>query len=104
VFDRGRLGGPRGLLAFVISASDGDREEIQRQVRAQARAQLGLGGLQPVLTVIERRATFACTPGLDRPPMQVAPGFVACGDYIEGDYPGTLEGAVRSGMAAARAL
>jgi squalene-associated FAD-dependent desaturase len=104
VFDRGRLGGPRGLLAFVISASDGDREEIQRQVLAQARTQLGLGGLQPVLTVIERRATFACTPGLDRPPMQVAPDFVACGDYIQGDYPGTLEGAVRSGMAAARAL
>jgi len=26
-FDRGQLGGPKGLLAFVISASSGDREE-----------------------------------------------------------------------------
>ena len=103
-FDRGRLGGPRGLLAFVISASTDDREALQRQVQAQAREQLGQDGLQPILTVIERRATFACTPGLVRPAMRVAPGLVACGDYVEGDYPGTLEGAVRSAIAAAATL
>jgi len=28
-------------------------------------------------------------------------GLLACGDYIEGPYPATLEGAVRSGVAAA---
>jgi hypothetical protein len=103
-FDRGRLGGPRGLLAFVISASTDDREALQRQVQAQAREQLGQDGLRPILTVIERRATFACTPGLVRPPMHIAPGLVACGDYVESDYPGTLEGAVRSAIAAAATL
>lgn len=103
-FDRGQLGGPRGLLAFVISASGDDRELLQRQVTAQAREQLGLNGLQPVLTVMERRATFACTPGLVRPPMQVAPQLMACGDYIDGAYPGTIEGAVRSAIAAAASL
>jgi predicted NAD/FAD-dependent oxidoreductase len=33
--------------------------------------------------------------------MTVAPGLLACGDYIEGPFPATLEGAVRSGVAAA---
>jgi squalene-associated FAD-dependent desaturase len=100
VFDRGQLGGPKGLLAFVVSASEGDRETLQTQVIQQAQAQLGLS-LQAVTTVVDKRATFACTPGLQRPVMNVAPGLLACGDYVEGPYPATLEGAVRSGMAAA---
>ena len=69
---------------------------------AQAADQLGLRDLQPVQTVVEKRATFACTPGLLRPPMAIAPGLWAAGDYIDGPYPATLEGAVRSGLAAAR--
>ena len=101
VFDRGQLGGPVGLLAFVISASTGDRETAQRLALQQARAQLGLQ-LEPVQTVVEKRATFACTPGLRRPGMQIAPGLRACGDYVEGPYPATLEGAVRAGVAAIR--
>jgi squalene-associated FAD-dependent desaturase len=104
VFDRGQLGGPRGLLACVISASSGDREQLQQQVLAQAREQLGQADLQPVLTVVERRATFACVPGLVRPRQAVAPGLLACGDYVDGAYPATLEGAVRSAIDAARAL
>ena len=52
----------------------------------------------------ERRATFACTPGLQRPPAQIAPGLLAAGDHVQGPYPATLEGAVRSGLAAARNL
>lgn len=99
VFDRGQLGGPAGLLAFVISASIGEREALQGAVVAQARAQLQCT-VQPVQTITEKRATFACTPGLQRPPMQIAPNLLAAGDYIEGPYPATLEGAVRSGQAA----
>lgn len=99
VFDRGQLGGPAGLLAFVVSASNDNRDTLQTQVLAQAQAQLGLT-LQPVQTVVEKRATFACTPALVRPPMRIAPGLIACGDYIDGPYPATLEGAVRSGWAA----
>jgi predicted NAD/FAD-dependent oxidoreductase len=52
----------------------------------------------------EKRATFRCTPGLDRPPADVAPGLFAAGDYVAGPYPATLEGAVRSGEDAAAAL
>ncbi|MDD2919918.1 hydroxysqualene dehydroxylase HpnE [Rhodoferax sp.] len=98
VFDRGQLGGPAGLLAFVVSAAQGERATLQTQVLAQAQAQLGLA-LQPVQTVLEKRATFACTPGLQRPPIDIAPGLLACGDYVAGPYPATLEGAVRSGCA-----
>ncbi|WP_227666690.1 hypothetical protein, partial [Klebsiella variicola] len=50
----------------------------------------------------EKRATFACTPGLVRPPARIAPGLWAAGDYIDGPYPATLEGAVRAGQAAAQ--
>ncbi len=98
VFDRGQLGSPRGLLAFVISDSQGEREELQSQVLEQARQQLGLR-LQPIQTVIEKRATLVCSPGLRRPCIRIAPGLLACGDYVDGPYPSTLEGAVRCGIA-----
>jgi len=62
---------------------------------------LGLGPLHVVQTVVEKRATFACTTGLRRPPARVAAGLFAAGDYVDGPYPATLEGAVRSGLAAA---
>ena len=101
VFDRGQLDGNHGLLAFVVSASDGDRLQIEEKVLRQAIAQLGISALQPVQTVVEKRATFACTPGLQRPGMQVLPGLTACGDYVDGPYPATLEGAVLSGTAVA---
>lgn len=103
VFDRGQLGGPTGLLAFVVSASRGERDVLQEQVLLQARAQLQQD-LQLVQTVVEKRATFACTPALARPAQSIAPGLQACGDYVAGPYPATLEGAVRSGLQAARSL
>jgi len=103
VLDRGQLGGPAGLLAFVVSASSGSAQAIEAAVLEQARNQLAglqLPRLQVVQTVVEKRATFACTPALRRPPQQVVPGLLAAGDYVEGPYPATLEGAVRSGWAA----
>ncbi len=115
VIDRGQLGGPVGLLAFVISASEGEGSLLTAQVLAQAADQLGLS-LRPVKTIVEKRATFSCTPGLQRPGGVISakhepdrteaqrPRLLACGDYIAGPYPATLEGAVMSGLAAARCL
>ncbi len=97
VFDRGQLGGPPGLLAFVVSASSGERDEIQAACLRQGKSQLGLD-LLPVQTVVEKRATFACTPGTRRPASQITAGLWACGDYIEGPYPATLEGAIGSAV------
>lgn len=101
VFDRGQLDGLHGVLAFVVSASTGERAVVTGQVLQQAAAQLKQPALQPLQTVVEKRATFACTPGLSRPGMAVAPGLAACGDYVDGPYPATLEGAVLCGTAAA---
>ena len=81
-----------------------ERADIERQVLAQACAQLGLASLQPLRTVVEKRATFACTPGLQRPDAAIAPGLWAAGDYVAGPYPATLEGAVCSGQQAAEGL
>jgi len=102
VFDRGQLGGPDGLLAFVVSASLGDSAALTQRVLQQGRQQLGLAQPVAVQTIVEKRATFACLPGLQRPAAQVLPGLLACGDYVAGPYPATLEGAVRSGLQAAK--
>jgi hydroxysqualene dehydroxylase len=103
VFDKDRLCGLPGVLAMVVSANETPRELLETQALAQAAAQLGQADLRVVQTVVEKRATFACTPGLARPPATIAPGLLACGDYVAGPYPATLEGAVLSGLAAARA-
>jgi len=102
VFDRDQITPapqPSRLLAFVVSVHQGERAALEAAVVEQAQKQLGLN-VRPLQTIIEKRATFACTPTLIRPPPRIAPGLMACGDYIEGPYPATLEGAVRSGWQA----
>jgi squalene-associated FAD-dependent desaturase len=105
VFDRGQLGGPEGLLAFVVSGAqawvDAGMEATEQATLLQAQNVLAShlhGPLQVMKTVTEKRATFRCTPGLQRPAALIAPGLFAAGDYVDGPYPATLEGAVRSGV------
>ena len=107
VFDRGQLGGPEGLLAFVISGAqawvDAGMETTEQATLRQAQDVLAShlrGPLRVLKTVTEKRATFRCTPGLQRPAAFIAPGLFGAGDYVDGPYPATLEGAVRSGVAA----
>jgi squalene-associated FAD-dependent desaturase len=105
VFDLGQLGGLDGALSFVIS---GAAPWVQRGTAATEaavlrQAQTALKSLlvaPPVLQhcLTEKRATFACTPGLRRPPASIAPGLWAAADYVQGPYPATLEGAVRSAV------
>jgi uncharacterized protein with NAD-binding domain and iron-sulfur cluster len=55
--------------------------------------------------ISEKRATFSCTPGLLRPSTETGlKGLVIAGDYVAGDYPATLESAVRSGIMAAQCM
>jgi hypothetical protein len=98
VFDKGALSGQKRLLAAVVSACATERGDLTAQVHAQVSEQLGLQQLEVIQTVVEKRATLACTPMLDRPEPFVANHLWACGDYIRGPYPSTLEGAVRSGQ------
>lgn len=98
VFDRGALNGQPGLLAAVVSACEFERDALSEHVHAQVGEQLGLRQLTVVQTVVEKRATFACTPWIDRPDAFITDNLWACGDYIRGPYPATLEGAIRSGQ------
>jgi squalene-associated FAD-dependent desaturase len=110
VFDRQRLGGAPGLLAAVVSAvqpPDGlDQDGIAARIDAEIRERVpGIGTLQWARVVAERRATFRCEPGIERPSNETpVPRLVLAGDYTASDYPATLEAAIRSGLAAARLL
>ena len=100
-FDKARLSGDKamqGVIAMVVSASKGDRDQISQAVLAQAREQLGLPRATVLFTVLEKRAAFACTPEVLRPSAQPGVQVLACGDYVHGPYPSTLEAAVRSGI------
>ena len=111
VFDRGQLDvSQSGMLSVVISASSGaaalERSALTAAVSVQLAAVFGRPELaHPVWSqvITEKRATFACTPGLVRPANATSlPGLAIAGDYTASDYPATLESAVRSGVAAAR--
>jgi hypothetical protein len=96
VFQRSEV---KGLLAFVLSDANrdesGDREEIERLVLAQGEAILGVA-LRVFSTIVEKRATFACTAQMKRPAKLALAGLSVVGDYVEGPYPSTIEGAVLS--------
>ena len=106
-FDLGLLGHQPGLFSLVVS---GAAPWIERGLEATGDAALAqairhfqwVAPPRIVRVLSEKRATFACTPGLKRPEAAIAPGLWAAGDYLAGPYPATLEGAVRSGLAAAR--
>jgi hypothetical protein len=112
VFDLQALGGAAGVFAFVVS---GARAWVDQGLQATAAATLaqamaafppGTWPQAPTLLHVaaEKRATFQCTPGLQRPAAFVLPGLWAAADYVAGPYPATLEGAVRSGRDAAHRL
>ena len=107
LFDRGQLDGPRGLLAAVISAGGRHQDLPHEALAALVRDEVGslLGRpLQPdwMQVIEEKRATFACTPGVNRPQCATPlPNLFLAGDYVASDYPATIESAVRSGVRAA---
>lgn len=110
VFDRGQLTGQAGLLTVVISGEGPwqvlDHQQLGWAVHRQLVPLLsGLVMPKKIRVIEEKRATFAATPGLTRPTTATAdPSLWLAGDYLAGDYPATLEGAVRSGIAAARSI
>lgn len=108
-FDLGQLGHAPGLFAFVISGAAPwvarGLADAGAATLAQAQRQIEWASPPVIERVLaEKRATFACTPGLQRPPAAIAARLWAAGDYIVGPYPATLEGAVRAGWAAAASV
>jgi squalene-associated FAD-dependent desaturase len=105
VFDRGALLGENGRLACVISAQ-GDHQQLSHEEVAatchRELAQAKLVAQEPAWTrvIAEKRATITCAPALRRPKLE-SDGIMLAGDYMEPEYPPTLEAAVRSGVRAA---
>ncbi|OHX20911.1 hydroxysqualene dehydroxylase HpnE [Chromobacterium sphagni] len=108
LFDREALAGESGLVAAVISAP----QSLPSSDALVRGALDDLRRLAPHLpaplaskVIVEKRATFASVVGLKRPAVRDAGGRVyLAGDWVCPDYPATLEGAVRSGVAAAAAV
>ncbi|RZI41934.1 FAD-binding protein [Herbaspirillum sp. HC18] len=110
VFDRGQLDPANaGLISVVVSASSDAIEQGHDALAGSIAAQLAEAFNNPLLrtpawtrVISEKRATFACTPALPRPSNDTGlEGLFIAGDYTAGDYPATLESAVRSAVAAA---
>ena len=99
----------------VISAADAwvglDEEEIAQRVVGDMRAcevspAMRDAKLLRARAVKEKLATFAPAPGLNalRPGATGPSGVVLAGDYTDTGWPATMEGAARSGYAAAAAV
>lgn len=102
----------------VISGADDwmslDEDEIVRRVlRDVYHALPRAAGLQPLSAraIKEKRATFAAIPGVESIRPSAAAGYgggienlVLAGDWTDTGWPATMEGAVRSGYAAAGAI
>ena len=110
VFDRGQLNGQKGLLAVIISAK-GEHQKLTHEALAnQVIAELktafpNLPSPKWHKVIAEKRATFACTSNLKRPQQKTTiQNLYLAGDYTEGNYPATIEGAVQSGLSAAQLI
>ncbi len=107
LFDREIICGQRGLIGAVISASEEQVGETQDALAQRVVADIAknFGPLPPLQwhrVIAEKRATFSCMPDLVRPAIVTGcKYFFLAGDYTAGDYPATIEAAVRSGIAAA---
>jgi len=120
LFNKGT--GTDGLqhIHAVISAADDWMALSEQQITGKVVADLhralpGSAGIQPIQArcIKEKRATFAATPGADalRPTAAPAPAhgpaidnLYLAGDWCDTGWPATMEGAVRSGYAAAAAI
>jgi squalene-associated FAD-dependent desaturase len=96
-------------ISVTVSAADRlldvDREALAAQLWAEVAQVLGLSPELPPWQVLkERRATFAATPEQmrKRPRARTAwSNLVLAGDWTDTGLPATIEGALRSGFAAA---
>lgn len=107
VFDRGILCNQHGLMAVMISAQGKHQKYTHDALALRVAQELhqAFPNLNKPLwhkVIAEKRATFSCTVDLHRPMHATAyPNLYLAGDYTYANYPATIEGAVRSGIACA---
>ena len=110
VDDRGR----QHVHAVISGAEDWmslpEKEIVARVLEDLAWAVPRARGLEPIgaRAVKEKRATFRAVPGVDRIRPEVSsgmgvPNLFLAGDWCRSGWPATMEGAVRTGYAAAAA-
>jgi squalene-associated FAD-dependent desaturase len=114
IFDRGALTGHdpgegRQYLTVVSSGApelmDVRGRELAELVAGQLVERLGTAELLWSRVSREPEATLALGPGVIRPSADtILPNVVRAGAWVDTGWPATMEGAVRSGVAAARAL
>ena len=98
------------VLAVVISAGGPHmtmtHQDLARATDAQLRRLArALPACAWSFVIAEKRATYACTAGRPRAGgPRLAAGIYLAGDYVDEEFPATLEAAVRSGVGAAEAL
>jgi hydroxysqualene dehydroxylase len=101
----------RGVLSVTVSAADRMVDRAAPELRDLFWRDVALAyGLSPhpvppARIVKERRATFLASPEqLKRRPKQTTAwmNLLLAGDYVDTGLPATIEGAIRSGFAAAR--
>ncbi len=99
-----------GILSTTTSAAerlvDLPAEELAPRLWRDVALALGLEGspVPPRRVVKEKRATFAATRTQlrRRPPLATRwPNLILAGDWVQTGWPATIEGAIRSGFAAA---
>ena len=110
VFDRQAITGTGGHLSAVSSGAVDlvrlENDEVVARAEADVRRVLPAAAratLTRALVVREPRAGFSLAPNAPTRPKTVTPlsGFFLAGDWTDTGLPATIEGAVRSGVAAA---
>lgn len=100
----------RDRLSVTISAADHlaetSRDELANTLWMEVQRAIGVADVPRPLhrIIVEKRATFAATPEQDalRPsPRTIYENLLLAGDWTQTELPATIEGAIRSGVAAA---
>ncbi|MSP86698.1 MAG: FAD-binding protein [Methylotenera sp.] len=110
LFDRGQLCNQHGLMAVIISAAG--RHQLLSHDALALKLTEEIKQAFPDMpkplwhqVIAEKRATFSCMPNLPRPHNKtLQENLYLAGDYTYADYPATIEGAVRSGIACANLI
>lgn len=109
VFDRGITHDEPGLIGVVVSGSGQHQslthEELSKRSARVLDEKYGFGHPLWSKVLAEKRATFTCSPQLERPKqITEADGIILAGDYTYERYPAVLEAAVRSGIKASKII
>ena len=101
------------VVSLTVSAAEAQleqpRPDLAQRLWADAAKALGLPAepQPPLRLLIEKRATFAATPAAERHrprPAALGGNVTLAGDWTATGLPATIEGAIRSGFAAAKSV